>query len=402
MENRLQTKIVHTELGDIRGFIQQGIIKFTAIPYCQPPIGKARFRPVQAPMPWDGVLDATRQSPMCPQGPSDLEKAMGALDYPIAEDSLTLTISTPSTEGKHPVAVLFHGGANMSGAGNIAWYDGENLARQGNAVVVGVNFRIGALGFLYHPLLNIANLSILDQIEALRWIQKNIQAFGGDPNNVTVFGQSAGANAIVHMMALKETEGLFHKVILQSPSLGRGSHTTIDAMRIAECHFKHLGLDRNDSNLAAKIREKSIHAILKATEAAYSEMGAEFGGMLFKPVSDEWARPEAAIEAAANEASRRQLRILIGTTADELQAFIQPKNEADVKAMRRLQYERYDEPDNQFALLAAQGGCPRLEISIHLESPRIHIWLLPHPGTPLCLRNIGCLGASSDVKRSDA
>ena len=90
------------------------------------------------------------------------------------------------------------------------------------------------------------------QIEALRWIQKNIRAFGGDPANVTVFGQSAGANAIVHMMALKQTEGLFHKVILQSPSLGRGNHTAIDATRIAECHFKHLGIDSNDPNLAAK------------------------------------------------------------------------------------------------------------------------------------------------------
>ena len=352
----MTTPLVHTVYGDIEGFTHDGIQKFFGVPYCKAPIGNRRFRRPEPLEPWEGVLKATQHSPMCPQGPSDLELAMGPLHRPIGEDSLTLTISTPDTKGKHPVAVWFHGGANISGAGNIDWYDGECLARHGNIVVVGVNFRIGALGFLYHPALNTDNLSILDQIEALRWIQKNIEAFGGDPTKVTIFGQSAGGNAIAHMIALPETEGLFQNAILQSPSIGRGNHTQADAIRIAECHFKHLGLDPKDPQFREKINAKSMEEILRATDAVFAEMGREFAGMLFKPVKDEWASPEATAEAAAKEAIRRNLNVVLGTTADEMHAFVQPKNAEEEKAIREGQYLRYDHPDDLFMRLTSAGN----------------------------------------------
>ena len=297
--------IARTRFGLVRGFTHNGIEKFFGLPYCLPPTGSRRFEPPAPLTAWEGVLEATHHSPMCPQGPSDLEAVMGELHRPYGEDSLTLTINTPSTEGHYPVAVWFHGGANISGAGNLDWYDGEELARRGNLVVVGVNFRLAALGFLYHPAVNTENLSILDQIEALRWIQENIVAFGGDPKRVTVFGQSAGGNAIVHMMGLKETEGLFQAAILESPSIGRANHTRADAMRIAECLFKHLGLDPKDPELKAKIQAKGVDEILKATDECFAEMGREFGGMLFKPVKEEWRTPEATAKAAAQEAVRR-------------------------------------------------------------------------------------------------
>ena len=130
-----------------------------------------------------------------------------------------MTVHSPKLGGKLPVAAWFHGGANVSGAGSLDWYNVENLARQWSMVVVGVNFRLGALGFLVHPALNEDNLSILDQVASLRWVHENIQAFWGDPGNVTVFGQSAGATAIIHMLSLPSTEGLFHRVILQRPSM---------------------------------------------------------------------------------------------------------------------------------------------------------------------------------------
>lgn len=362
--------LVHTENGDIRGFTHNGMLRFFRVPYCKAPVGERRFCRPEPLYRWEGVLDATRHGPMSPQGPSDLELAMGPLHHPIGEDSLTLTITTPSTEGRHPVAVWFHGGANISGAANIDWYDGENLARHGNLVVVGVNFRLGALGFLYHPALNTDNLSILDQIEALRWIKKNITAFGGDPDNVTVFGQSAGGNAIVHMMGLPETEGLFHNAILESPSIGRGNHTKSDAIRIAECHFKHLGLDPKDPALREKINAKSVDEILKATDAVFAEMGKEFGGMLFKPVKDEWASPEATAQAAARGAVKRQLHVIMGTTADEMFAFVRPKNAEEEKAVRLGQYMRYDYPDNLFSLLIAANGCPTWKYQFTWKAPQ--------------------------------
>ena len=362
--------LVHTENGDIRGFTHNGMLRFFRVPYCKAPVGQRRFCRPEPLDHWDGVLDATTHGPMSPQGPSDLELAMGPLHHPIGEDSLTLTITTPSTQGCHPVAVWFHGGANISGAANIDWYDGENLARHGNLVVVGVNFRLGALGFLYHPALNTDNLSILDQIEALRWIKKNITAFGGDPDNVTVFGQSAGGNAIVHMMSLPETEGLFHNAILESPSIGRGNHTKADAIRIAECHFKHLGLDPEDPALREKINAKSVEEILKATDAVFAEMGKEFAGMLFKPVKDEWATPEATAEAAARGAVKRQLRVIMGTTADEMYAFVRPKNAEEEKGVRLGQYMRYDYPDNLFSLLIAAGGSPTWKYHFTWKAPK--------------------------------
>lgn len=347
--------IARTRFGLVRGFTHNGIEKFFGVPYCLPPTGSRRFEPPAPLTAWEGVLQATHHSPMCPQGPSDLEAVMGELHRPYGEDSLTLTINTPSTEGHYPVAVWFHGGANISGAGNLDWYDGEELSRRGHLVVVGVNFRLAALGFLYHPAVNTENLSILDQIEALRWIQENIAAFGGDPKRVTVFGQSAGGNAIVHMMGLKETEGLFQAAILESPSIGRANHTRADAMRIAECHFKHLGLDPKDPELKAKIQAKGVDEILKATDACFAEMGREFGGMLFKPVKEEWRTPEATAKAAAQEAVRRGLHVVIGTTSDEMHAFVQPENEAEEKAIRTGQFERYDYPDDLFARLMARG-----------------------------------------------
>ena len=313
---------VMTQTGLVRGLEQNGVFKFRGIPYCKPTTGEGRFKPAEPAQPWQGVLDCTKETPIAPQGPSDLEGPMGPLHRRYDEDCLTLEISTPNVNEKLPVAVWFHGGANVSGAGNLDWYDGAQLARVGHMVVVGVNFRIAALGFLVHPALNTDNLSIMDQVESLRWVQKNIRAFGGDPDNVTVFGQSAGGNAIVHMMGLKETDGLFQKAILESPSIGRGNHTMEDAVTVSESIFKHLGLTADDPKLGEKIRAKSVDEILAATDACFKQdCGAKYAGMIFRPVKDAWYTTEQTIEAAVEGAARKKLRIVIGTTADEVHAF---------------------------------------------------------------------------------
>ena len=361
---------VMTQTGLVRGFECNGVFKFRGVPYCKPTTGEGRFKPAQAAEGWDGVLDCTKETPIAPQGPSDLEGPMGPLNRRYDEDCLTLEISTPNVNEKLPVAVWFHGGANVSGAGNIDWYDGSELARQGHMVVVGVNFRIGALGFLVHPALNTDNLSIMDQIEALRWVQKNIHAFGGDPDNVTVFGQSAGGNAIVHMMGLEEADGLFQKAILESPSIGRGNHTMQDAITVSESIFKHLGLSATDPQLGEKIRSKSVDEILAATDACFKQdCGAKYAGMIFRPVKDEWHTTQATIDAAVKGAARKKLKIVIGTTADEVHAFTLARDPESEKKSAAMQLARYDWPAQEFAARTQEAGCPTWKYRFMWKAP---------------------------------
>jgi para-nitrobenzyl esterase len=197
--------LVHTPNGTLQGLVSDGVTRFRGVPYAT----AERFAPpVPAPA-WSGVRDATSHGPIAPQPPSRLRTAMGDYQRPQAEDCLTLTIATPSTEGARPVIVWLHGGAYLSGAGSLDWYDGGPLARDGDCVVVGVNYRLGALGFL--KLLGLAegNMGLLDMLAALRWVRDNIAAFGGDPARVTVMGQSAGAHAIMLLLTMEESARQF-------------------------------------------------------------------------------------------------------------------------------------------------------------------------------------------------
>ncbi|MCI5897055.1 MAG: carboxylesterase family protein [Candidatus Aphodousia sp.] len=346
-----------TSLGRLKGLVREEVAIFDGVPYAAAPVRENRFKVPQPVCAWEGVRDCTKNYPVAPQSASDLEAPMGAFHREQSEDCLTLRICTPDVKAKLPVAVWFHGGANMSGAGNIEWYDGFSLAKRGPMVIVGVNFRIAALGFLYHEAFNTENLSIQDQIAALRWIQDHIAEFGGDPNNVTLFGQSAGGNAIVHMMSLAETEGLFHKVILESPSIGRANHTTADAAEVAECILGHMGLDVKAEQFKEQLLEKTPEEFLQASLAAYGDLGKKYAGMLFKPVMDAWSTTQTTIEAAVREAARRHLKIVIGTTADEVHAFTLGRDPESEKVNHAVQNARYDLPAQEFAARVKEAGC---------------------------------------------
>ena len=167
---------------------------------------------------WDGELDATKFGPICPQVPGMLESMLGFDGSNMSEDCLNLNVftgSTPSGSSNLPVLVWIHGGAYTNGSGSIPWYHGSALASRG-AVVVSINYRLGAFGFLGE-----GNYGTLDMISALRWVNRNIAAFGGDANNVTIFGESAGGSAVVSLMSSPDAEGLFHKVWAMSPSIGQ-------------------------------------------------------------------------------------------------------------------------------------------------------------------------------------
>src|SRR5665213_398190 len=208
--------IARTALGALTGSWGAGVAVFRGVPYAQPPVGERRFAPAQPFPAWSGMRDATQHGPVAPQLGAKLAGAMGNYTRPQDEDCLTLTIATPVPDaGRRPVMVWLHGGAFTTGAGSLDWYDGSNLAREGDLVFVGVNYRIGALGFLCRDGIADGNLGIGDQAAALRWVRDHIAAFGGDPARVTLVGQSAGGGAIAALLLDRKARDLFHRAIMQ-------------------------------------------------------------------------------------------------------------------------------------------------------------------------------------------
>lgn len=211
-----------TPAGDIIGRKKDGVIKATGIPY-------ATARRFQAPSPIapnSVPFQANRRSPMCPQMPvSFSDKIMGgnpAAHLKTDEDCLHLSVTIPeeTSSEKRPVMVWIHGGSYVSGAGDIAIFNPKALVMEQDLIVVAVTYRLGLLGFLGGYSNRPANLGLLDMIEALRWVKKNISAFGGNPENITLFGQSAGGDAVAHLMIAEGTQGLFQNAVVQSAPLG--------------------------------------------------------------------------------------------------------------------------------------------------------------------------------------
>src|SRR6188768_2367871 len=222
---------VTTALGSVRGAeAAPGVMVYKGMPFGAAPVGALRFREAQPAQPWSGVLDGTRWGNTClqPKAPTRAIGVNQATDMPdsppVSEDCLNLNVWTPakSTGEKLPVMVWFYGGAYNEGGGSMPFADGTKLAEKG-VIVVSLNYRVGALGFLSHPELTAAspnhasgNQALSDSIQALRWVQQNIAAFGGDPHNVTIFGQSAGACITAALTGSPVASGLFQRAISQS------------------------------------------------------------------------------------------------------------------------------------------------------------------------------------------
>ncbi|XP_070551779.1 carboxylesterase 4A-like [Ptychodera flava] len=221
---------------------------FKGIPYAEPPVGDLRFRPPQSKAPWEGVHDATEFGPICIQPPDQFVDIGGAQ----SEDCLFLNIYAPKTAGDLlPVMVWIHGGAFYVGAGSEHFYDGTALAAIGDVIIVTFNYRIGAFGFFVtgdeHAT---GNYGFLDQIEALKWVQENIAAFGGDASRVTVFGESAGSMSAEFLMLSPLADGLFHRAIMQSGTSTMATYTGTDAAlhnRIAHALGEVLGCEKGNS-----------------------------------------------------------------------------------------------------------------------------------------------------------
>ncbi|MDB5417972.1 MAG: carboxylesterase type [Phenylobacterium sp.] len=213
---------VKIESGVLAGVAYDNANAFRNIPFAAPPVGSLRWRPPQPAKPWSGVRAATAAGPACPQPMNaDDTPNSGGANGPTSEDCLQLNVFAPKAARGAPVMVWIHGGGHRTGAGWI--YDGQNFARDG-VVLVAINYRLGPLGYFAHSALTkdaadgepVANYGLMDQIAALRWVQRNIAAFGGDPKNVTVFGESAGGMSILALLATPSARGLYHKAIVES------------------------------------------------------------------------------------------------------------------------------------------------------------------------------------------
>jgi len=220
---------VRIDAGELQGVASGAVASFKGIPYAEPPVGNLRWAPPRDPAPWSAPKQATAFGPSCPQGPPVASLLAGAANGPTAEDCLTLNVWAPLGAKKAPIMVWLHGGGNQQGGSAVPYYDGSSFARDG-VVLVTVNYRLGPLGFFAHPALvkdagrePVGNYGLMDQIAALKWVQRNAKAFGGDKARVTVFGESAGGQDILLLLASKAAKGLFAQAIVES---GGGWGTT--------------------------------------------------------------------------------------------------------------------------------------------------------------------------------
>lgn len=243
-----------TQLGPVEGRERQGVFLFAGIPYAAAPTGEYRFAPPQPVQPWKEPLDATQFGPVAPQLPG--EGLTDSHDVTWNEDCLTLNVCTPSTDNKkRPVMVWIHGGAYRNGTGSIPWYDGTRFAKESDIVVVTINYRLGALGFARIPDAPTSGINgTLDQIAALTWVKKNIENFGGDPEQVTIAGESAGAFSVSTIMAMSQSRGLYCRAITQS---GAGHHviTQKEAEAAGQLLMEHAGAKSLDDLQALTVDE---------------------------------------------------------------------------------------------------------------------------------------------------
>ena len=311
--------VVTTLAGPVRGALTSGGgAVCRGIPYAAPTGGPRRWQPAAPVPPWADVRDATAFGPTAPQHPSALESMWGAQELRTGEDCLVLNVWTPCADAAgRPVLVWVHGGGFTGGSGSTPWYDGRRLCARGEVVVVTFNYRLGALGFLdlsSRGLRHAANCGLLDQVEALRWVRDNITAFGGDPGNVTVFGESAGAMSIGALLATPAASGLFHKAVLQSGA-ARHASSAERAAQVAEEVLDAAGLEGAD---VERLQAVDVDVVLAAQ--AVVERRHAGPDLAFQPVIDGTDLPQAPLAAIA-AGSARAVPLMVGTNAEEMKLF---------------------------------------------------------------------------------
>jgi para-nitrobenzyl esterase len=335
--SRVAGPVVHVATGQLRGTLQGTTAVFLGIPYAAPPVGKLRWREPQPPIAWAGVRDATKFGSSCVQIPEGIGgfiqplaaaygRTYSIVPVAISEDCLFLNVWAPNWPVKTPLPVMVwvHGGSNRAGGSAEDSYDGAALAARG-VLVVTINYRLGPLGFFAHPELaaesshhSTGNYGLLDQIAALRWVQQNIAQFGGDPSNVTIFGESAGAVDVTTLMASALSANLFRRVIAESgPAFGFGPERSASEMTPLALAVGTAAGGKPGAQLEA-LRK------LPATQVAEIEnrlIATQFPGYNPNaPVIDGWVLPQSPAKAYASGAIQK-VDLLVGLNAREWAAF---------------------------------------------------------------------------------
>jgi para-nitrobenzyl esterase len=321
---------VSVEGGQLSGVSADGVRVFKGIPFAAPPVGDLRWKAPQPVLPWSGVKAADAFAPQCMQVPYPAGSPYASPPSPTSEDCLYLNVWTTAAAGaKQPVMVWIHGGAWTRGSGSTRTYDGAALSKRG-VVVVTTNYRLGAFGFMAHPELTAespnhssGNYAILDHVAALRWVQKNIAAFGGDPGRVTVFGESAGSWSVNAVQATPLARGLFHRAIGESGGQFTATLTLADA-------------EKGGVALAAAVGAASLKALRAVPAETINALTS------FRPAVsvDGWVLPDTvgAIFAAKKQ---NDVPVIVGSNANEMTTLsngVFPKTVADYRARLAAQF----------------------------------------------------------------
>ncbi len=314
--------IVETGAGKVEGYQKHNLNIFKGIPYAAPPIGERRWLPPERVEPWTGVRQAQSFEAIAPQNVVEIDILKELhVDEPQNEDCLYLNIWSPGLDDeRRPVLFWIHGGGFTIGSGSQPGYNGRTLASRGNVVVVTINYRLGAPGFLDlnevtgGKIPATGNEGLLDQVAALEWVRDNISAFGGDPDNVTIFGESAGGMSVGCLMAMPRAKGLFHKAIPQSGSANTAM-TQDGAVQVAEQFLDIVGLSADNVDA---LRSLTVEQLLAAQQELSIRMlrSSLRSGMPLQPVIDGKILPARPIDAI-RDGSAKEIPVLVGSTLDE-------------------------------------------------------------------------------------
>lgn len=331
---------VDAPAGKVEGQQNGSLLVFKGIPYASPPVGPARWKPPASMARWAEVRRTTEFGPACYQPTTTVQTVYTRGPLPMSEDCLTLNIWTPAAARNAPVLFWIYGGALTAGASREAMYDGARLAARG-VVVVSINYRLGVFGWLAHPALSAespdgvsGNYGLLDQIEALRWVRRNIASFGGDPGNVTIAGESAGALSVMYLMAAPPARGLFSKAIAQSAYM-------ISTPELKQRRFGSEAAEESGTRLAAALHRPDL-AALRAMDAPSLADAAPAAGYAPWPTVDGKLVPRQLVEVF-DRGEQAAAPLLAGFNSGEIRSLraLAPRPPTNAAEYERMIRERY-------------------------------------------------------------